>query len=108
MAYNLRLAERIRSQLDGVPFAERKMFGGIGFLLNGNMVCGVHKDSLMVRIDPEKQIALLKKSHTKPFDLTGKPMKGWLLVAPEGWRTDKQLSAWIKESMEFVSTLPAK
>jgi TfoX/Sxy family transcriptional regulator of competence genes len=108
MAYNLKLAERIRSQLDGVPFVEKKMFGGIGFLLNGNMACGVNKDNLIVRIDPEKQETLLKKPHAKPFDLTGKPMKGWLLVEAEGCKTDRQLSAWVQEGREFASTLPSK
>jgi TfoX/Sxy family transcriptional regulator of competence genes len=108
MAYNLKLAERIRSQLDGVPFKEKKMFGGIGFLLNGNMACGVHKDHLVVRVDPEKHSALLKKPHAKPFDLTGKPMKGWLLVEADGCKTETQLSAWIKEGVEFASTLPPK
>ena len=108
MAYNLKLAERIRSQLDGIPVVEKKMFGGVGFLLNGNMACGVNKDNMIVRIDPEKQNTFLKKSYTKPFDLTGKPMKGWLLVAADGVKTEKQLSAWVKEGVEFASTLPAK
>src|SRR5262245_44436033 len=104
MAYNLKLAERIRSELHGVPFVEKKMFGGIGFLLNGNMACGVNKDSLILRIDPEKQNALLKKTYAKPFDLTGKPMKGWMLVEADGVKTDKQLSAWVKEGVEFALT----
>jgi TfoX/Sxy family transcriptional regulator of competence genes len=108
MGYNLKLAERIRSQLDGVPFVEKKMFGGVGFLLNGNMACGVNKDNLIVRVDPEKHSALLKKPHAKPFDLTGKPMKGWLLIEADGFRTDKQLNAWVKEGVEFASTLPPK
>jgi TfoX/Sxy family transcriptional regulator of competence genes len=108
MAYNIKLAERIRSQLDGMPFVEKKMFGGVGFLLNGNMACGVNKDNLVVRIDPEKQTALLKKSHAKPFDLTGRPMKGWLVIEAEGCKTDKQLSTWVKEGIEFALTLPSK
>ena len=108
MAYDLKLAQRIRSNLDGMPFVEKKMFGGVGFLLNGNMACGVNKDNLIVRDDPEKHNALLEKSHAKPFDLTGKPMKGWLLVEPEGCKTEKQLSAWVKESIEFALTLPPK
>ena len=108
MAYDLKLAERIRSELDKVPFVEKKMFGGIGFLLNGNLACGVNKDNLIVRIDPEKQNALLNKPHAKPFNLTGKPMKGWLVVDVEGVKTEKQLSAWVKEGVEFASTLPAK
>lgn len=108
MAYNLKLAERIRSELDGVPCVEKKMFGGVGFLLNGNMACGVNKDDLMVRVDPEKHNTLLKKPHARAFDLTGKPMKGWLLVAANGVKTDKQLSAWVKEGVDFALTLPPK
>ena len=108
MAYDLKLAERIRSELNGMPFVEKKMFGGVGLLLNGNLACGVHKDDLIVRVDPEKHTALLKKPHAKPFDLTGKPMKGWLLVEADGVKTDKHLSAWVKEGVEFVLTLPPK
>jgi TfoX/Sxy family transcriptional regulator of competence genes len=108
MAYDLKLAERIRSQMDGISFIEKKMFGGVGFLLNGNMACGVNKDNLIVRIDPNKQDALLKKPHAKPFDLTGKPMKGWLVIEADGVKTDKQLSAWVKEGIEFASALPPK
>ena len=108
MAYNSKLAERIRSQLDDTPFVEKKMFGGVGFLLNGNMACGVNKDNLIVRVDPEKQDILLKKQHTKPFDLTGRPMKGWLLVESPGVKTDQQLSAWVQEGIAFALTLPPK
>lgn len=108
MAYNLKLAERIRSQLDGVPFVEMKMFGGVGFLIHGNMACGVNKDDLIVRVDPEKHSGLLEKPHAKPFDLTGRPMKGWLVVEADGVKTARQLSAWIKEGVEFAQTLPPK
>jgi TfoX/Sxy family transcriptional regulator of competence genes len=108
MAYNLRLAERIRSELNGMPSVEKKMFGGVGFLLNGNMACGVHKDNLIVRVGPEKHTALLKKPHAKPFDLTGQPTKGWLIVELDGVKTDKQLSTWVKEGVEFALTLPPK
>ena len=95
MAYNLKLAERIRSKLGGIPFIEKKMFGGVGFLLNSNMACGVNKDDLIVRVDPEKHTALLKKPHVRPFDMTGRPMKGWLIVEADGIKTDKQLNTWI-------------
>jgi len=108
MTYNLKLAERIRSELSGMPFVEKKMFGGAGFLLNGNMACGVNKENLIVRVDPEKHSALLKKPHAKPFDLTGKPMKGWLLVEADGVKTPKQLGTWVKEGVEFALTLPPK
>jgi TfoX/Sxy family transcriptional regulator of competence genes len=108
MAYDLKLAERIRSELSGIPVVEKKMFGGVGFLLNGNMACGVNKNDLIVRVDPEKHSALLKKPHVRPFDLTGRPMKGWLVVEADAVKTEKQLSTWVKEGVEFASTLPAK
>jgi len=108
MAYNIKLAERIRSQLAGIPFVEKKMFGGVGFLLNGNMACGVNKDDLIVHVDSERHNALFKKPHTRPFDMTGRPMKGWLVVEAEGCKTDKQLSIWIKEGVDFALTLPPK
>ena len=108
MAYNLKLAERIRSELGGIPFVEKKMFGGVGFLVHGNMACGVYKEDMIVRINPEKHNALLKKAHVKPFDISGKPMKGWLLVKLDGCKTKKQLGAWIKEGVEFALTLPTK
>jgi TfoX/Sxy family transcriptional regulator of competence genes len=108
VAHDLKLAERIRSQLDGIPFVERKMFGGVGFLLSGNMACGVNKNDLIVRVNPEKHSALLKKPHAKPFDMTGRPMKGWLVVEADGCKTDKQLSTWVKEGVEFALTLPVK
>ncbi len=108
MAYDLKLADRIRSELGEVPMVEKKMFGGVGFLLNGNLACGVNKNDLIVRVDPEKHIAHLKKPHVRPFDMTGRPMKGWLVVEAEGVKTDKQLSRWLKEGVEFASTLPEK
>jgi TfoX/Sxy family transcriptional regulator of competence genes len=108
MAYDLKLADRIRSELGEVPIVEKKMFGGVGFLLNGNLACGVNKNDLIVRVDPEKHVALLKKPHVHPFDMTGRPMKGWLVVEAEGVKTDKQLSRWLKEGVAFASTLPEK
>jgi TfoX/Sxy family transcriptional regulator of competence genes len=108
MAYNLKLAERIRAELEGIPYVEKKMFGGIGFLIHGNMACGVHKEAMIVRIDPDKQERILKKPSAKVFDITGKPMKGWLMIEPGGCKTKKQLSAWVKEGVEFASTLSSK
>jgi len=108
MAYNLKLAERIRAELGSIPFIEKKMFGGVGFLIHGNMACGVYKEDMIVRLDPEKHDKLLKKPGAKLFDITGKPMKGWLMVAPDGCKTAKQLTAWVKEGIEFALTLPPK
>ena len=108
MAYNQKLAERIRSELNGIPCVEKKMFGGVGFLLNGNLACGVNKEDLIVRVDPEKHGALLQKPHVRPFEMTGRPMKGWLLVDADGVKTEKQLSAWVNEGVAFALTLPPK
>ena len=108
MAYNLKLAERIRVKLGEIPFVEKKMFGGVGFLIHGNMAIGVYKEDLIVRVAPEKHEKLFKKTGAKLFDITGRPMKGWLMVELEGYRTAKQLGAWIKESVEFALRLPPK
>lgn len=108
MAYDLKLAERIRAEIHDVPYVEKKMFGGVGFLLHGNMACGIYKEDMVVRIDPAKHEILLKKKHTKPFALRGKPMKGWLLVEPAGYKTAKQISTWVKEGVQFALTLPPK
>lgn len=108
MAYNEKLAERIRAEFDGVPYVEKKMFGGVGFLVHGNMACGVHRDNMIVRVHPDKHEELLKRIHTRVFDITGRPMKGWLMVEPDGCRTAKQVSAWVSEGVEFALTLPAK
>jgi TfoX/Sxy family transcriptional regulator of competence genes len=108
MAYNEKLAERIRSHLDGITFVEKKMFGGVGFLIHGNMACGVHKENMIVRVGPDNHEKSLKKKHTRVFDITGKPMKGWVMVEPDGYKTAKQVSAWVRESVEFALTLPPK
>jgi len=108
MAYNEKLAERIRTELSGVPFVEKKMFGGVGFLIHGNMACGVHKQNMIVRVDPDKHTALLKKKGARVFDITGRPMKGWLMVDPDGCKTATQLSGWVKEGVKFALTLQAK
>ena len=84
------------------------MFGGIGFLLNGNMLVGVWKDSLIVRVGPDDGEEALREPHVTEFDITGRAMKGWVLVAPEGVEDDGQLSVWIQRAVKFVGKLPAK
>jgi TfoX/Sxy family transcriptional regulator of competence genes len=109
MAFSESLAARIRDAL--VPrrgIEEKKMFGGVGFLLNGNMLVGVWKDSLIVRLGPNAGEAALREPHVREFDITGKPMKGWALVEPDGIENDEQLRAWIERATKFVETLPAK
>jgi TfoX/Sxy family transcriptional regulator of competence genes len=109
MAFSEALAERIRHALarrKGVE--EKKMFGGVGFLLNGNLLVGVWKDSLCVRLGPEQAEKALPEPHVKEFDITGRPMKGWVLVEPEGVTGDDQLKGWIRRAVKFVGKLPAK
>jgi TfoX/Sxy family transcriptional regulator of competence genes len=109
MAFDETLAGRIRDALarkSGVE--EKKMFGGVGFLLNGNMLVGVWKDSLIVRLGPDEYEDALLEPHVREFDITGKPMKGWVMVAPDGVEDDDQLKEWIQRAMKFVGTLPAK
>jgi TfoX/Sxy family transcriptional regulator of competence genes len=109
MAFSEELAERIRQGLTrrkGVE--EKKMFGGIGFLLNGNLLVGVWKDSLVVRLGPEQGEEALKEAHVSEFNITGRAMKGWVLVAPEGVAADDELTGWVQRAVRFVGKLPAK
>ena len=109
MAFSEELAERIRQGLARRKGIEaKKMFGGIGFLLNGNMLVGVWKDSLIVRLGPEEGEEALKEPHVREFDITGRPMKGWVLVEPEGVEGDDQLAGWIDLAVKFVEALPKK
>jgi TfoX/Sxy family transcriptional regulator of competence genes len=109
MAFNEDLAGRIRQRLARRKnVEEKKMFGGVGFLLNGNLLVGVWKDSLIVRLDPDQAEEALKEPRVKVFDITGRPMKGWVLVEPEGVEGDDQLAGWIQRAVKFVGALPAK
>ena len=109
MAFDEALGERIRKQLSKRKgLTEKKMFGGLAFLLNGNMCIGVHKDGLIVRLDPEATDAALKRPHAKVFDLTGRPMKGWLLVEGAGVNTDEDLGSWVETAGDYASKLPKK
>jgi TfoX/Sxy family transcriptional regulator of competence genes len=109
MAFDEVLAERIRQRLARRKnVEEKKMFGGICFLLKGNMLVGVWKDSLIARLGPDQGDEALVEPHVKAFDITGKPMKNWILVEPEGVKEDDQLKDWIQRAVKFVETLPAK
>ena len=109
MVFNEALAVRIRQQLARRKnVEEKKMFGGVGFLLNGNLLVGVWKDSLVVRLGSDEGEEALKEPHVKEFDITGRPMRNWVLVEPEGVEDDDQLSGWIQRAMKFLRTLPAK
>jgi TfoX/Sxy family transcriptional regulator of competence genes len=110
MAYDEDFAHRIREQLadqDGVT--EKAMFGGLAFLLRGNMTVGISNGGeLMVRVGPDATDDALSQPHTRLFDMTGRPMKGWILVAPEGFKTKRQLGVWVSLGVQFASSLPPK
>jgi hypothetical protein len=109
MAFSEELAERIRQQLawrKGVE--EKKMFGGVGFLLNSNLLIGVRKESLLVRLGPEEGDEALKEPHVSAFNIIGRSRKGWALVAPQGVKDDHQLGGWLQRAVKFVGKLPAK
>ena len=84
------------------------MFGGVGFMLQGNMACGVNGADLIVRVGPERYESALAEPHTKLFDMTGRPMKGWVVVIPEGYEANGDLKAWVQRGVAYAMSLPAK
>lgn len=109
MAYDKGLAQIARELLEEkVGFAEKKMFGGIGFLLHGNMACGILGNNLIVRVGPEKYEKLLKLPGTRVFDITGRVMKGWIMVTTEGYDSEEDLASWVEHGAAFALTLPPK
>ena len=108
MPYNEEIDARIRKIVTRWKSAEaKKMFGGVCHLLNGNMVCGVYKDYLILK-KKKKAAQALKQSYTRPFDITGKPMKGWVMVDGTGFKTDDSLKSLLNKARTFVKTLPPK
>ena len=109
MAYDEKLADRIRrALLAGPDVAEKNMFGGVAFLLKGKMFCGIVKDELMVRVGPERYEDALEEHHVRPMDFTGRPMKGYVFVEPEGCRNNRDVRRWVDQGAAFVATLKAK
>ena len=109
MAFDEGLAERIRQVVAGRPdVVEKKMFGGLAFMLNEYMFCGVLGEDLMARVGPDNYGAALSKPHVREMDFTGRAMKGYVYVAPDGVESDSDLSYWIDLCAEFVLALPPK
>jgi|SRR5688572_12960458 TfoX/Sxy family transcriptional regulator of competence genes len=110
MAYDEDLANRIRELVAGEPdITETRMFGGLAFLVGGNMsVAASGQGGLMVRVDPEDTDALVAKPHAQPFEMRGRPMRGWLRVNAEGLRTKRQLEPWVRRGVAYARSLPPK
>jgi hypothetical protein len=109
VAFDESLAARIRDTLarrKGVE--EKKMFGCVCFLLDGNALAGVWRDRLIARLGPDEGEAALLEPHVRAFDITGRPMRNWVAVEPEGVEDDDQLKAWVERAIQFVRTLPRK
>jgi TfoX/Sxy family transcriptional regulator of competence genes len=110
MAYDEELAERLRETLAGEEgLSEKRMFGGLAFLINGNMsVSASSQGGLLLRVDPDETDALLEEPHAEPFVMRGRAMQGWMRVAPEGLRAKRELERWVKRGVSYARSLPPK
>jgi TfoX/Sxy family transcriptional regulator of competence genes len=109
MAYDEELADRVREMLMArAEVSERKMFGGIGFMIGGNMSVGVIGEELIVRLDPEDAEKALEEDGVREFDFTGRPMKGWIFVEPERTTGAAALAEWVEAGADYAASLPAK
>lgn len=109
MAYDEAVAKRVRRALGNAPeLVEKRMFGGIAFMVRGNMCCGVIGDRLMLRVGPKGYETALSRPHARAMDFTGRPMKGLVYVEPAGFASPRDLKTWIDRAMEFALSLPAK
>lgn len=107
MPYNAHIEQRIQNIIrQWENTSRKKMFGGVCHLLNGNMFCGVYKEYLILRLGEEKGGLALKQPQVEPFDIAGRPMKGWVMVAVEGVATDNDLAGWLAQARDFAGSLP--
>ncbi len=109
MSYNSDLETKIdRAVARWKDLEKKKMFGGVGYLLRGNMAVGIWKDFLIVRMDKERAAKRLAEKNVRPFDITGRPMAGWIMVAEPGWKSAAGLAAWLRTAKAFAAALPEK
>jgi TfoX/Sxy family transcriptional regulator of competence genes len=111
MAYDEILEQRIRDVLNelNVPdYLGKRMFGGVGFMLQGNMACGVLKDALILRVGVDRYEKALAWPHAKPFDTTGRPMKGWVMISSEGCESNESLKDFVQYGVDIALSLPPK
>jgi TfoX/Sxy family transcriptional regulator of competence genes len=107
MSYDERLAARVRAYLEGrTDVVEKKMFGGLCFMVGGAMCCGLTKSDFMVRVGPAQYEEALAQPHARPMDFTGRPLKGMVYVAPEGLKTSAALAKWVRRGLAFVADGP--
>lgn len=109
MAFDEGLAQRLREILAArEDVVEKRMFGGLAFMVSGNMCCGVLGEDLMARVGPAQYASLLQLPHARPMDFTGKPLKGFVYVGHEGIASDDELAVWVERCLEFTDALPPK
>lgn len=109
MPFSEAVASRLRTAIQGIPgVVEKKMFGGLAFMVEGHMCCGVVNDELMVRVGPDNYSACLELQGAREMDFTGKPLRGFIYVSEEGFSTASALQGWVERSLAFVGTLPPK
>jgi TfoX/Sxy family transcriptional regulator of competence genes len=109
MTFDASLADRLRNALEGTAgLSEKQAFGGLSFLLRGNMAVGVIDDELVVRVGPQAFDEAVAEPHARPFDFSGRPMKGWVYVGAEGCRTQKAVAEWAQRGLDFAAGLPPK
>ena len=111
MGFDLALAERMRQALDELRLpglAAKEMFGGVGFMIRGNMACGVHRERAIVRVGPDRYQDALGEPGVQVFDITGRPMRGWVMVDGVACETDEALREWVALGVAFALSLPGK
>ena len=109
MPYNEGLAERVTAAMESsTPPDARKMFGGVAFMVKGNMACGVIESDLIVRVPPDQYEAILARPHVRPMDMTGRPMRGWVVVGPEATSGEAALREWVSVGVDYALSLPPK
>ena len=109
MAYDEGLAERVRGLLqERGRLSEKRMFGGLAFMMNGHMTVGIVKDELMVRVGSDTYAQSLREPHVRAMDFTGRPMKGFVFVSPSGLESDSDLQRWVDRALAYAASLPAR
>ena len=109
MAYDLNLASRMQKLVEKEEgFTAKNMFGGVAYQINGNMACGVHGENMIARVGREEYDSLLAEPYVTVFDMSSRPMKGWVMTKPEGVSSDAELRKWVEKGVKFALTLPAK